>query len=65
MERRHVANLERRAAHLAERLENWGRGDQQRTRAELASIRWALRVVESAETEGVLRDFAGRARRGT
>lgn len=55
-----VAALERRRDHLAERVQGWDprRGDPSRTRHELVSIQWALRIIRSADAEGVLRDFA-------
>ncbi len=53
-----VRALVRRRDRLAERLKTYDAdGDPDRTKEELAAIKWALQVLYAAEQEKVLRDL--------
>lgn len=50
----------RRRDHLVERLARWQHGDPSRTRGELSALRWAIRLVEACEEEGVIDELRER-----
>ena len=50
-ERKRLDVLRRRATHLTYLIDNWVRGDKDRTAAERGALRWAIRVVEAASEE--------------
>jgi hypothetical protein len=61
-ERKYVMMLVRRRDRLHEIVADWqGKpGGEDRSRAELAALDWALKVVQNADEDGTLDELTGR-----